>query len=293
MQNYKATTSFKTEFKDKLACAIVTLNEEKNIIDCIDSIREVGDFEIRVYDGGSTDNTVSIARKMGALVIENPGTSLSYRRQLAADELNSKYIFYVNADQRINSLKGELDNILTKYFDSPSVAGIMFRTKSDQKNYWANGFYWQGELFFNNVVNPKIIGMPCVFRTQLVKDVRFGEPSGSIDDTMLCSRLAGSGYTFKITESSVIKKYRATFKLTLKKAFWYGLGDAEFVKINSGRLRRNHVFHVLVRHLFINPCISLIRKPLCLPFFISFGAVRAIGFGWGLIYSFDLSSLKS
>jgi glycosyltransferase involved in cell wall biosynthesis len=293
MQNFKTTTSFKTEFENKLSCAIVTLNEEKNIIDCINSIREVGDFEIRVYDGGSTDNTVSIARKMGVLVIENPGTSLSYRRQLAADELNNKYIFYVDADHRINSLKGQIDNIITKYFDSPSVAGIMFRKKSDQKDYWSNGFYWQGELFFNNVVNPKIIGMPCIFRTQLVKDVGFGGPSGSIDDTTLCTRLAMAGYAFRITETSVIEKFRASFKLTLKKAFWYGQGDAEFVKINTGRLRRRHIFHVLVRHLLINPCISLIRKPLYLPFFLSFGAARALGFGWGLIYSSDMSSSKS
>ena len=277
-----------------IACTIVTLNEEENISDCINSIREVGDFEIKVYDGGSNDNTVAIAKKMGVLVIENPGTSLPYRRQLAANESSSKYIFFVDADHRIHSLKGQLDNILTKYFDNPSVAGIMFRKESDLTDYWSNGFYWRAELFLYNIANPKVIGMPCVYRSQLVRDLRFGDQAtGAIDDSLLCTRLGKSGYTFRIAENYVIEKFRASFKLTVKKAFWYGLGDAEFVKINNGHLRRSHAFHVLVRNLLIHPCISLIRKPLYLLFFLSFGMARAFGFGWGLIYHFDMSSLKS
>ena len=277
-----------------IVCAIVTLNEKKNILECIKSIKELGGFEIRVYDGGSSDDTVAITKGAGVSVIEAPGTSLSYRRQLAADESDSEFIFYVDADHRIHSLKGKFDQILNKYFDKPSVAGVMFRKESDLTDYWSRGFYYRGELFLNQTKNPKVIGMPCIFRTQLVKTVRFHEfATGSIDDTLLCTRLGEQGYTFCIADEYVIERFRASFSLTKKKAFWYGLGDAEFVRINGGSLRRRHIFHVLVRNLFVHPLISLVRRPLYFPFFCSFGVSRALGFGWGLIHKMDMSSLKS
>lgn len=279
---------------NSIACTIVTLNEEKNILDCINSIRELGDYEIRVYDGGSTDSTVAIAKGAGVTVIEAPGTSLSYRRQLAADESNTMFVFYVDADHRIHALKGQFVRILNHYFAEPSVAGIMFRKKSDLTDYWSRGFFYRGELFLNQIKTPKVIGMPCIFRTQLVKDVRFDEvATGSIDDTLLCTRLGEKGYAFRIAEEYVIEKFRASFGLTTKKAYWYGLGDAEFIRMNNGYLRWRHIFHVLVRNLLVHPTMSIFRKPLYLPFFLSFGIARALGFGRGLISKVDMSSLKS
>ncbi len=277
-----------------IICAVVTLNEQKNILDCINSIRELGDFEIRVYDGGSNDDTVAIAKNAGVLVVEAPGSSLSYRRQLAADESDTEFIFYVDADHRIQTLNGRFDQILQKYFDKPSVAGVMFRKESDLTDYWSRGFYYRGELFLNKIKNPKVIGMPCIFRTQLVKKVRFHEfATGSIDDTLLCTRLSEQDYTFCIADEYVIERFRASYKLARKKAFWYGLGDAEFVKINGGSLRRRHIFHVLVRNLLIHPFVSLIHRPLYFPFFCVFGFSRALGFFWGLMNKIDMSSLKS
>jgi glycosyltransferase involved in cell wall biosynthesis len=278
----------------KIICAIVTLNEQENILDCINSIREIGNFDIRVYDGGSKDSTVSIAKNLGVFVRETPGSSLSYRRQLAADEAGAEFIFYVDADHRIHTLKDNFEKILDKYFDRPSVAGVMFRKESDLKDYWSRGFYYRCELFLNEVKNPKVIGMPCVFRTDLVKKVRFHEfATGSIDDTLLCTRLGEQGYEFFVANEYVIEKFRASYILTRRKAFWYGLGDAEFVKINRGSLRRRHVFHVLARNLLIHPIVSLIRRPFYFPFFCVFGISRASGFFWGLLNKIDMSSLKS
>ena len=279
---------------NSVTCVIVTLNEEKNILNCIASIRALGNFEIRVYDGGSADRTVALARGIGVSVIEAPGTSLSYRRQLAADESRTEFVFYVDADHRIDALIGQFDQVLERYFTAPSIAGIMFRKKSDLTDYWSRGFYHRGELFLNQAQHPKVIGMPCIFRTQLVKAVRFDEQAtGSIDDTLLCTRLGEKGYTFRIADEYVIEKFRASFSLTTRKAYWYGLGDAEFVRMNKGKLRRRHFYHVLVRNLLLHPLISLVRRPPYVPFFLYFGVARALGLILGLAKKTDLSSLKS
>ena len=52
----------------KISCIICTLNEEKNIPDLFESVKEVD--EIIVVDHGSTDKTVELAKSLGAKVIK-------------------------------------------------------------------------------------------------------------------------------------------------------------------------------------------------------------------------------
>jgi len=68
----------------KISGAIITFNEEKNIKRCIDSLKEVCD-EIVVVDSLSSDNTVSIAKELGAKVIEQKFLGHIAQKQLAVD----------------------------------------------------------------------------------------------------------------------------------------------------------------------------------------------------------------
>jgi len=52
----------------KLSVVLATFNEEKNISDCLSSIKDIAD-EIIIVDGGSSDNTVKIAEQFGAKII--------------------------------------------------------------------------------------------------------------------------------------------------------------------------------------------------------------------------------
>ena len=56
--------------KTRLSVAIITLNEERNLADCLASVAFAD--EIVVVDGGSRDRTCEIARAAGARVIEAP-----------------------------------------------------------------------------------------------------------------------------------------------------------------------------------------------------------------------------
>lgn len=53
---------------NEISGLVITLNESRNIVDCVRSMKQVCD-DVVVVDSGSSDNTVELARAEGATVI--------------------------------------------------------------------------------------------------------------------------------------------------------------------------------------------------------------------------------
>jgi glycosyltransferase involved in cell wall biosynthesis len=98
----------------KISGAIITFNEEKNIKRCIDSLKEVCD-EIVVVDSLSSDNTVSIAKELGAKVIEQKFLGHIAQKQLAVDNCSNDWILSLDADEELSKeLIKELKELIKK-----------------------------------------------------------------------------------------------------------------------------------------------------------------------------------
>jgi (heptosyl)LPS beta-1,4-glucosyltransferase len=82
----------------EIAAVILTLNEDKNISDCIASLRWAD--RVVVVDTLSTDRTVALARSAGAEIISHPFEDYSHIRNVALDRVASPWIFFVDADER-------------------------------------------------------------------------------------------------------------------------------------------------------------------------------------------------
>ncbi len=87
--------------KDSLSVVLATYNEEKNLPDCLDSIKDIAD-EIIVVDGTSEDKTVEIAKKYGSktIVTTNPQV-FHINKQKAIDEATKDWILQLDADERV------------------------------------------------------------------------------------------------------------------------------------------------------------------------------------------------
>jgi len=97
----------------KLSAAIATFNEESNIKDCLNSIKDLVD-EIVIVDGSSTDETVNIAKTFGVrvLVTENPPI-FHINKQKAFDLSKGEWILYLDADERVTkSLSNEIKKLI-------------------------------------------------------------------------------------------------------------------------------------------------------------------------------------
>ncbi|MBU2514491.1 glycosyltransferase family 2 protein [bacterium] len=95
-----------------LSAAIITLNEEQNIGDCIKSLDWVD--EIVVVDSLSTDNTKKVAKSLGAKVIDQAFLGHVKQKQLAVDSCSHDWIICLDADERITAdLKKEIIQLFT------------------------------------------------------------------------------------------------------------------------------------------------------------------------------------
>ena len=83
----------------RLSATIVALDEERDLPDCISSLRGFCD-EILVVDGGSRDRTREIARGLGARVLERPFDDFAKQHEFARVEARGEWILSIDADER-------------------------------------------------------------------------------------------------------------------------------------------------------------------------------------------------
>ena len=286
------STNSRPIISDYITFAIVALNEEKRIVGAIDSIKRISECSVVVYDGGSTDQTAELANKLGAIVKCLPGSSIELRRRAALVECNTPYICFLDADQIFHPSTDFCD-VLACFDINNSLAGVQFRLKAlaDSPSYWANGFSLRHNLITGQAGPRTVIGTPCVFKVEfLLKTSYIDGITGPSDDTMACHRLRENGYTLEAITETACEYVRANSKSTIKKAFWYGRGDAEYLRrLKSGPSILNHFLHVVIREPFIRPGLVLLRSPFYFPFMILFGFARLVGFIQGMLLPRDLS----
>jgi glycosyltransferase involved in cell wall biosynthesis len=95
----------------KISAVIITLNEEKNIQECIDSLKDVVD-EIVVVDSFSTDKTEVICRNNGVKFLQNKWDGYGQQKNWGAIQATNDYILSIDADERLSDeLKTEILNI--------------------------------------------------------------------------------------------------------------------------------------------------------------------------------------
>ena len=82
----------------KVAAAIITFNEEKNIERCIKGLLECVD-EIVVMDSFSSDKTKEICNQYGVRFVEKKWQGYAQTKNTLNDLIDADYIFSIDADE--------------------------------------------------------------------------------------------------------------------------------------------------------------------------------------------------
>ncbi len=125
----------------KISVLVITKNDADVIGDCIKSVKDFAD-EVIVVDGGSTDETFEIAKKLGARVVENEFKDFADQRNLAATFAHNEWIFYIDSDERatkefVEELKNKIE------LAAKDVAGFYVKRKT---YYFGQDWHFEDQL---------------------------------------------------------------------------------------------------------------------------------------------------
>jgi len=132
-----------------ISAIIVAYNEEDWINSIIDELEKQthSNFEIILADGGSTDNTVSLANQRGIKTVACPkGKALQMNE--AAEKANGKILFFVHADMQFseNTLSIIDECVLKNNIDGGGFANVFDKHNDKIKRLGT----WLNFRFFDN-----------------------------------------------------------------------------------------------------------------------------------------------
>jgi glycosyltransferase involved in cell wall biosynthesis len=102
-----------------------TLNESHGLRETLADLSWADD--VIVVDGGSTDDTVAIARRTGARVLVVPGVTIAEQRNAGIGIARNHWVLALDADERVSP---ELRQSLRTLAESPTAAHTAFRVRS-------------------------------------------------------------------------------------------------------------------------------------------------------------------
>ena len=113
-----------------ITAIILTKNEERNIRNCITSVKGLVD-RIVVVDSGSTDRTVEIARELGAEIYSHEFIHYAAQFNWALDntDIRTRWVYRIDADEIVPAeLREEIRRECARHADD-SVNGFLMKHK--------------------------------------------------------------------------------------------------------------------------------------------------------------------
>lgn len=122
----------------KISAIIITKNEEKNIHQCITSVSWCD--EIIIIDDNSSDSTVKIAKKLGALIYNRTLDNYANQKNFGIDKASNDWVLVVDADERISEkLQREIKSL------NPTTGIVAYSMPF--KNYLGRKWLQHGGLY--------------------------------------------------------------------------------------------------------------------------------------------------
>lgn len=132
---------------------ILTKNEQSMIVNCIESLSWCQ--EVIVVDSQSSDSTVQLAKRAGAIVYSTDKTSFAERRNYGLLKVRTPWVLYIDADERITpSLFSDISAFILK----PSGAAMSFQRKNIHYGKYLEHGGWENDIVTRLFLTEKLKG---------------------------------------------------------------------------------------------------------------------------------------
>ena len=101
--------------KPSLSVVVITLNEERNIVRCLKSLRFSRKPDLVVVDAQSQDKTVALARKLGARVFTRAWKGYGDQKNWGFTQCRGEWVLSLDADEELTpALCREIEGLLAQ-----------------------------------------------------------------------------------------------------------------------------------------------------------------------------------
>ena len=122
----------------KISAVIITFNEERNIVRCLQSLEGIAD-EIVVVDSLSTDATVDLCKPFNARILQHEFEGYMQQKTWACLQAEYDFILSLDADE---VLSPELRNSILEVKNNWKADGFIFSRLTDYKGKWIRHSGW-------------------------------------------------------------------------------------------------------------------------------------------------------
>ncbi len=227
---------------------IPTLNEEKRLQTCLDSIKNQThkNIEIIISDSKSTDKTVPIARKNKAKIVHGPKKGPAFGRNLGAKYAKGDILFFVDADSYLPP--NLVEKIVSKIQeDKDLVAGTVFVLFYDGniRMFIMSLLSFSSAWIYSRLGFGVTCGPTAFIRTSIFRKINGFDPSVKMcEDIDLGVRAMNYGKV-RILREVVYTSSRRFKKWNLSKTFLtYFFGSLEALHKNLFGWRRRYILNL-------------------------------------------------
>jgi glycosyltransferase involved in cell wall biosynthesis len=123
--------------RERCSVTIITLNEEQNLRDCLESVPWAD--EIVIVDSGSTDGTLRIAEEFHCHIVHNPWPGMREQKNIANAAATGPWILNLDADERLSK---DLQEEVQEHLADPKFDGYSFPRKNIFLGKWMRHGGW-------------------------------------------------------------------------------------------------------------------------------------------------------
>lgn len=265
--------------ESKFTIIICTLNNALTIANLLDKLhKNMSKYEIIVIDASSEDETREIVEKYEYIKLFKVDRKGKLQQlKLAISLTNTTYFSLIDADDSIE--RDDLINVF-ELIQKENLDGVQFKTTSkiESNNYWQNVWRTYFDTIYIANKSIKMLGRPCITKTQYYIDLDYGTTRILHEDTYLEKQLIKNHgiLNYKVVPYYSQRWCEDSFITNWNKWLAYGKGDTEITNKSS---LISCLYHLFVKILIIRTAKVLFSRDFVYaPGIFMFGLSRIIGF---------------
>lgn len=245
--------------KPLLSVVITTKNEEKNIKNCLESIKKqtYKDIEVIVVDNNSTDGTKEIAEKYTKLVF-NKGPERSAQRNFGAKKAKGNYLLFLDADMILTPKV--LEACVRKVQEDKNIQALIIPEKSFGEGFWAQCKALERSFYVGN----DFIEAARFYSRDIFKNIGgFDEKLTGPEDWDLSQRVKNKFFMDRVSTYILHNEGRLSLLSTIRKKYYYSKKIVQYLNKKGNQNQKKQQVSFIKRYwLFLSQPRKLFGHPV-------------------------------